>query len=279
MSKEYIIYADESVIKGEYYSNFYGGLLVRSADYENVVQILEKAKQEENLYKEVKWQKVTSNYLNKYKAIINTFFNLVEQDQIKVRIMFTQNRHVPVGLERYHHEYEYFLLYYQFIKHAFGLRYSNPDKNEYKRLRIYLDRLPDTKEKAALFKSHLTSLSKSTNFRNAKIKVSDDQIAEVKSHNHVLLQMVDIVLGSMQFRLNDKHKVKPKGAWRRGKRTIAKEKLYKLINKRIRRIYPNFNIGISTGKDGDMTNIWKHPYRHWMFLPNNYKQDDSKTKK
>lgn len=82
----------------------------------------------------------------------------------------------------------------------------------------------------------------------------------------------------MQFRLNDKHKRKPKGKWRRGKRTIAKEKLYKLINKRIRKIYSNFNIGITTGIDGDRRNYWNHPYRHWLFIPSNYRQDDSKTK-
>jgi hypothetical protein len=230
-------------------------------------------------YKEIKWQKVTSNYLGKYKSMINVFFDLVEKERIKIRIMFTQNRNVPTGLGEYHHEHEYFLLYYQFIKHAFGLRYANPGSQTSKELRIYLDRLPDTKEKAALFKSHPTSLSKSKNFRDAKINVPENQIAEVKSHEHILLQMVDIVLGSMQFRLNDKHKNKPEGSWRRGKRTIAKENLYKLINKRIQKIYPNFNIGITTGTDGDRSNHWKHPYRHWKFVPSNYEQDDSKTKK
>lgn len=99
MSREYIIYADESISNGKYYSNFYGGLLVRSSDFENVVQILESVKEEQNLFKEIKWQKVTSNYLDKYRTVIDTFFDLVEEDQIKVRIMFTQNRFIPVGLE------------------------------------------------------------------------------------------------------------------------------------------------------------------------------------
>ena len=72
----------------------------------------------------------------------------------------------------------------------------------------------------------------------------------------------------MQFRLNDKHKEKLPGSSRRGKKTIAKEKLYKHINSRIRDIYPGFNIGITTGKQDDITNLWKHSYRHWMFIPN-----------
>ncbi len=43
-----------------------------------------------------------------------------------------------------------------------------------------------------------------------------------------------IVLGAMAFRLNNGHKEKPVGQNRRGKRTIAKEKLYKFIYSRIR---------------------------------------------
>lgn len=96
--------------------------------------------------------------------------------------------------------------------------------------------------------------------------------------DHDILQCLDVVLGSIQFRLNDKHKEIPLGAKRRGKRTIAKEKLYKHINGRIREIYPGFNIGISTGVKGDKSNRWKHPYRHWLFLPANKKVDFEKTK-
>ncbi len=44
--------------------------------------------------------------------------------------MFRQNAQVPQNLTREHEENEYFLLYYQFIKHAFGIDYCNPtEKN------------------------------------------------------------------------------------------------------------------------------------------------------
>jgi hypothetical protein len=278
MAREYIIYADESVVRGEYYSNFYGGLLVRSTDLKEVETSLNKVKIEQNLFNEIKWQKVTGNYLKKYMKVIDVLFDFVEQDKIKIRIMFTQNRFEPTNLEDYHYNHEYFLLYYQFIKHAFGLKYSNQRLNDIK-LRVYFDRLPDTKEKSALFKSHISSLEKSPELRRQRILIPDDQITEIKSHNHVLLQCIDIVLGAMQFRLNDLHKVKPKGKCRRGKRTIAKEKLYKFINNRIQKIYPNFNIGITTGTKGDQENYWRHSYRHWLFRPRLYRENDSKTKK
>jgi hypothetical protein len=89
----------------------------------------------------------------------------------------------------------------------------------------------------------------------------------VTSHDHDILQCADIVLGAMQFRLNDKHREKPKDSRRRGKRTIAKERVYRHINQRIRQIYPNFNVGISTGKRGAIESLWEDPYRHWKFVP------------
>ena len=69
----------------------------------------------------------------------------------------------------------------------------------------------------------------------------------------------------MQFRLNDKHLDKPPGSNLRGRRTIAKERVYKAISARIRGLRPNFNIGIDTGLDGEKANRWHHPYRHWLF--------------
>ena len=115
-------------------------------------------------------------------------------------------------------------------------------------------------------------------FQKGRIKIPRDQIAEVASHDHDILQCLDIILGSIQFRLNDKHCEKPTGKYYRGKRTIAKERLYKHINKKIRELYPNFNIGISTGVQGKLSNTWAQPYRHWLFVPADAKVDSEKTK-
>jgi hypothetical protein len=72
--------------------------------------------------------------------------------------MFTQNTVVPRGLTERHHEERYFILYYQFIKHAFGLAHSPATPNGV-RIRIYPDRLPDTAEQVEKFKSYLCSLT------------------------------------------------------------------------------------------------------------------------
>lgn len=277
MASEYIIYADESIKKGEYYSNFYGGVLIRSRDIDMVRSQLASVKVSQNLYNEIKWSKVSSQYLEKYLIVINRFFDFVANDVIKVRIMFTQNHYVAQNLEQYHREHEYFLLYYQFIKHAFGLQYSN-DGAVPVDVRIYLDRLPDQKEKVAQFRSFLVGLNREPKMRRAAVRIREDQITEVDSHKHDVLQCLDIVLGSMQFRLNDRHLAKPEGSFRRGKKTVAKEKLYKHILRRIRTIYPLFNIGISTGIADNQVDLWRHPYRHWLFRPKRFEIDSSRGK-
>lgn len=276
-SMEYIIYCDESDAAGKFYANFYGGLLIRSQHIDEVKDTFLQKKSDLNLNKELKWQRITSNYLEKYIEFCDLIFDYVAADIIKLRIMFTQNIYVAGSYDNYQRDNKYFLLYYQFIKHAFGLRYID-ELSGSGRVRLYLDKMPDTKEKVASFKEHIQSLNKNRSIREAGIYFDKEQIAEIDSKNHVLAQCLDIVLGAMQFRLNDKHLEKPEGASRRGKRTLAKEKLYKHINKRIREIYPNFNIGMSTSVNGDLINRWQNPYRHWLFMPRGAEIDRSRGK-
>lgn len=274
---EYIIYCDESISRGRYFSNFYGGALVRSTDLQQIETLLNQKKQEIGFNREIKWSRVSAQYLDRYLDFMNTFLGLIRSDIIKIRIMFTQNKNVPIGLTADQIKNSYFLLYYQFLKHSFGLPYSNPTSEKIL-IKLNLDQVPDTREKVANFKNYLIGLNKNPQFKEAKIELRADCISEVDSSKHVILQGLDIILGSMAFRLNDGHKEKPEGKRRRGKRTIAKEKLYKLINSQIREVYPRFNIGVSTGLQGDITNQWKHPYRHWLFVPSEYEVDSMQTK-
>jgi hypothetical protein len=276
---EYRIYCDESVKDGKFFSNFYGGVLVRSRDLRRVEKAINSVCEEHHFNSEIKWQKVTENYLTKYIALMDVFFDLMEADLVKVRIMFTQNANRPLNLSDEQLQNEYFILYYHFFQHAFGLPYSNPEKRPLY-VRAYFDQLPDTLPKRQAFKEYIKGLQAKPDFRLAHIKFRKEDITEVDSRNHRLLQFLDVVLGSMAFRLNDKHLEKPAGARYRGKRTIAKEKLYKHINARIQRLLPNFNCGCSTGlRGGGMENRWLHAYRHWLFVPNVREVDVTQYKK
>ncbi|WP_053486017.1 hypothetical protein [Lysinibacillus sp. FJAT-14745] len=119
------------------------------------------------------------------------------------------------------------------------------------------------------------NLLNSKDFKNANLFIhSKEDIAEAISHNHIILQCLDLIIGSMEFRLNEKHKAILEGKERRGKQTVAKEKLYKHINSHIRNVYPNFNIGETTGIRGEIENRWNHSYRHWKFILNNKVAND-----
>jgi hypothetical protein len=270
--KEYILFCDESDRHGKYYSNFYGGVMVGASQYERVTRRLDTLKLDLNLYGEIKWKKVTKNYLEKYITLMSAFFDELNHGNLRIRIMYRQNAHQATGLHPKQVELEYFMLYYQFIKHAYGLRHApEPIK-----LRLYFDTFPDTREKAKQFKGYLLGLTETNPWQD--ITILPEDITEVRSHDHVLLQCMDVVLGSMSFRLNDKHKEKPAGTRQRGNRTIAKEKLYKAILGEIRKIRPGFNVGISTRVD-DYVQRWTAPYLHWNFIPSNSEFNNRLTKK
>jgi hypothetical protein len=188
----------------------------------------------------------------------------VDQGKVKIRIMFTQNAYRPGRLRSEHHANQYAILYYYFIRHAFGLIYS-PLQPSGVRIRVYPDTLPLKPNEVAQFKDFVVRLGNRTEFRNRRLLFSRENVTEVISHDHDILQCLDIILGAMNFRLNKRHLDKPEGAVWRSAKTRTKEKIYQRINKRIQNIYPRFNIGITTGHQGDIANRWKHLYRHWNF--------------
>jgi hypothetical protein len=275
--RQYIIYCDESSKKGPFFSNFYGGALLRAQDREAIEASLRDKKEELNINGEIKWTKVTANYLDKYIEFVRHFFTFVESGRIKLRIMYTQNMYRPI-LDEAQIDLGYFLLYYQMIKHAFGIKYCNPNSIDRVYFSLMLDALPDSKSKCDYFKDMLANIPEQRDFRDRGVFIPKSGIAEIDSSEHAILQGLDVVLGSMHFRLNDLHKAIPEGARRRGKRTIAKEKLYKEINSQVRSIYPNFNIGTSTGTANGLSDRWNHPYRHWNFRPNEYRLDETAIK-
>lgn len=254
---EYVIYCDESLDKGTRYSDFFGGCILPFESLEEITDALNAKKAELNLLREVKWIKVTPNYLEKYEELIHLFFDYIRAGKIRFRVMFRETTSAPIDKNRD----KYFKLYYQFLKHSFGL--INAPENSF--VRIYLDELPDTRENRERFKDFLHNLPNTRDFQGSGVYIRREDIAEVSSHEHVILQCTDIILGAMQFRLNDLHLAKPEGSRRRGKRTIAKEKLYKYINREIQTVMPAFNIKMSTGFRGYNHPHWESPYEHWLF--------------
>lgn len=138
----YYIWFDESDKEGEFYSNFYGGILIKSEHLEKVLQMMRCIVEEVGLAgEEIKWQKVNQYTFDKYVRLVDFVFDLLENGFAKIRIFFRNNQYVPTGLTREQKRNEFSLLYYQFIKHSFGLQYSNPTKRPVK-LKLFIDDIP-----------------------------------------------------------------------------------------------------------------------------------------
>lgn len=264
--RQLFLFCDESDKKGRFFSNFFGGVLVGASQHARITKMLADEKARLRLEHEVKWSRTTEPYLGKYREFVSAFFREIRAGHIKARVMFTQNSHT---IDSVHTEHEdgFFKLYYQLIKHAFGLRFL-PPRAEAVSLQLFFDMLPDTREKVARFKGFIHALQLSSEFRRVPIRIAERDIQEVDSKKHPILQALDVVLGAMSFRLNDKHLELNPETGKRGNRTKAKEALYKHILSEIRSLRPGFNPGISTGKSGDFESLWKHPYRHWLLISN-----------
>lgn len=276
--KELIIFCDESVAKGEYFSNFYGGVVVGSSSYQEISRELEETCHSLGIHSEVKWSKVSAPRVEPYRALLRRFFEFVMEDRLKVRVMFTQNAHEPVGLSQGHRDNAYFILYYQFIKHAFNLLEA-PRDSTVRRLRLYFDQFPDTKAKVAEFREFLLALHRNREFGASSFTLAREDIAEIRSHDHIILQCLDVVLGSMAFRLNEMHRRTEPRTGRRGSRTVAKEKLYQSIREHICEVKPRFNAGVSTGVTEPFQSRWELPYAHWRFVPKQHRFAGERTKR
>lgn len=263
--REYLIYCDESLSKGEFYSHFYGGVLVNSRDFLNINSALSKAKSDLNLFGEIKWTKVTAPYLDKYKRMMDVFFNFVREKKLKMRVMFQETSQIVLGRGQ---SLQYHILYYQFIKHAFGLAYHRNNPKRETRLKLFFDELPDSRDQNDDFKAHLNYLQELSLFRSAKIRIRPDDIAEIDSHKHPIQQCMDIVLGAMAFHMNRLNQVIQEGATIPGKKTLAKEELFQYILQLIKDANgdPDFNIYENTQPETGRGR-WRVPYRHWKFVP------------
>lgn len=264
----YYIWTDESDSAGKYYANFYGGIIISSKHYEEVLDRLSSVIKEVGLEgEEIKWQKVNAYTEHRYKKIIDVLFLLLQENKAKIRIFFRHRQFEPVGLTNEQKRKEYPKLYYQFIKNDFGLIYS---QEKSLRIRLLIDNMPLRGTDKKDFLKAVYKLNTLKTFQKANVSIKDGDIAEVDSKKHLPLQVMDLILGAMCFRLNDKH-LERDIYGKRARRNIAKENIYKYIRNNICRIHPGFNIGQTTPIT-HIADLWNEPYLHWNFVPKNYKK-------
>src|SRR5689334_3449614 len=92
-----------------------------------------------------------------------------------------------------------------FVRHAFGLTHS-PKIDGGVKVRVYTDEMPLSATQFARFKDYVVRLSNRSEFRAKDIWFWAEDITQVTSHDHDILQCLDVILGAMNFRLTRKHK-------------------------------------------------------------------------
>lgn len=260
------IFCDESTDKGAFYSNFFGGVLVKGEHIGEVKKSIEQFIVDNGFTAEIKWSNINLTNYQRYIQFLDVIFGFVQEDKLKIRIFFSQNSRIPQSVTHFEPELKFTKLYYQFLKHAFGLKYCNEGSGEKMEIFIALDELPVNSFQKQAFRTYLSSISTQADFLSANLSIKTSNVSEYSSKNEVFGQVIDIVLGAIQFRLNKKHEYRDLAKPRTiPKKTKAKLAVYEHLNKLLREIRPYFNIGENTGQDGNLKNKWHHSYRHWSF--------------
>lgn len=220
---------------------------------------------------EAKWNKLSAANLNCYKELVDTLMSHMKVDGIKYRQMFLDRSYVwkPLPGEPNPKDLDtQFKLYYQYIKHHFGIQYLPFDKSGTRILvrldnhssQAHKDQLVDFAEKLPLW------------LDRADLTV---QVTFINSAKSPRLQICDILMGAagshgnkMQLKRKPGHKgMTPKQKLRHELCKHVYEALKRLDHET--RGSRAFNWFESTGHDGDIANRFHHILRIWKFVPDN----------
>ena len=89
------IWLDESDRHGEFYSNFYGGILIPSRHHREVLERMRSIVEVTGIKDEVKWQKVNDFHYEKYLHLVDELFDMAKEDNLKSADNFSSVRFSP----------------------------------------------------------------------------------------------------------------------------------------------------------------------------------------
>jgi len=119
-------------------------------------------------------------------------------------------------------------------------------------------------------------------FLKSNTKIPRGEFNQLDSKNCILTQAIDLILGAICFKLNEKDKERIEG--RIGNRTRSKIRIYQFISKKIRELSPStiyryFNIGIETSGGSESCRLLNDKYRHKILIAREKVRDYRKDRK
>lgn len=184
MSKTFNLYCDESC----YLDNdknkfmFIGGVSCAYPQVRVHTNCINEIKKKHNFYAEIKWNKVSMSKIKFYLDIVEYFFSTDLQFKA---IALEKENPVPESLCSF--DEHYYDMYYYLLNSNINTQYA---------YNVYLD----IKDTLSVFKVH-----KLYDILNAKYGVFRN-IQNIRSHESVLLQLADFLLGAVAYNANNTDK-------------------------------------------------------------------------
>lgn len=273
--RKFLIYADEAWTQNHKtsenrYHCFFGGFLATPQEFkqfENDLILLQKKHKQS---KEIKWAKLSKNNIDFYKEIIILVENFLCINRFsKYRQFFMDRHHEYSGLQTNTLDSQ-FKMYYQFLKHSFGLQYI-PFKNIH--IVFFLDTHSSHYHKEKL-KEFSIDLPRILNRSDIKI-----EIKFIDSKKSKILQVCDLLMGTAGYYGNAIFERKVNGRKQITKHQKLKRDFGKNTYNMLRNIDAKFrntkafNWFESTGIESCKSNSYHHKLRIWKFIPHDSVQN------
>lgn len=278
----YEIWADEAWTHGGPIPNrywcFFGGVMGPQPDIERLDKEVAKIAAMYKLGGEIAWAGLRGKNLPAYRALVDSFVDLLRRTDLHYRQVFLDRRLVRVNesgtVDPIADLDVQYLIYYQFLKHAFGLRYLPRAPNgERHRILIRLDDHSSKTHKQKL-EEFVVMLASTLNRPDLDIGVKF-----LSSEDAYRLQICDLMIGAAGSYGNKDYMRREPG--QRGMKPRQKVRLdmAKYVYNKLRDLDRQergsgaFNWFESTGLNGDIRNLMNYKMRIWKFKPTLYRID------
>lgn len=188
MSKTFNIYCDESChIENDHKQFMFLGKV--SAAYNQVklhTENIQELKKKHHFYAEIKWTSVSKSKLRFYEELIDYFFST----DLQFRAIGVEKAQINNGAFNQSFDDFYYKMYYYLLNHNLNSLYN---------YNVYLD-IKDTLSSIKVNKLKEVLNTKFGVFRN---------VQNIRSHESLLLQLTDLIMGAISYYHNDAAKANP----------------------------------------------------------------------
>jgi hypothetical protein len=280
MPRIYELCADEAWTHGSTPPNrywcFFGGVFGLEADLGRLESALLRVRGCEGRSVEVKWSNVSRMTLPLYFALVDEFFRHLRELPIHYRQTFLDRAYVAAPVEGDEPASDLdtqFKICYQFLKHAFGLRYLPLAQDGRDQIFIRLDN-HSSQEHTGRLKQFAQELPRYLNRPDLAVDVSF-----VNSKKHLRMQLCDVLMGAAGSHGNKMHLRRQDGQRGMSEKQKVRHELATYVYGAMRRFDADvrgssaFNWFATTGSEGNLANRLNHKLRFWKFKPTVYRRD------